>query len=289
MEYKLVKQIRDNEILRRSFIKLAEKVFDLSFESWHQNGFWADKYIPYVLAENGKKVVANVSVNIIDTVWENTSKRYIQLGTVMTDPEYRNRGFSYQLIREIISEWREKCDAVYLFANSNVLNFYPKFGFVKVAEYQYSLPFSAMKREFRKLEMSNSEDNFILKKYYERSNPFSAFPMNNNYGLLMFYCSSFMKEDIYYSKKYDTVCIAIKNEDILTCFDIFGSDNYSMEEIIFSIGFEDVKQVVLGFTPKECKNYCRTKTENDDTLFVLNSKENLFINNKLMFPLLSHA
>ncbi len=47
-----------------------------------------------------------------------------------------------------------------------------------------------MKREFRKLEMSNSEDNFILKKYYERSNPFSAFPMNNNYGLLMFYCSS---------------------------------------------------------------------------------------------------
>ena len=136
MEYKLVKQIRDNEILRRSFIKLAEKVFDLSFENWHQNGFWTDKYIQYVLAENGKKVVANVSVNIIDTVWENKSKRYIQLGTVMTDPEYRNRGFSSQLIRAIISEWREKCDAVYLFANSDVLNFYPKFGFVKAAEYQ---------------------------------------------------------------------------------------------------------------------------------------------------------
>ncbi|WP_373076637.1 GNAT family N-acetyltransferase [Fusobacterium varium] len=289
MKYKLVKQIRDIKVLRRSFIKLAEEVFDLSFENWYQNGFWTDKYIPYVLIENGRKVVANVSVNIIDTVWENTSKCYIQLGTVMTDPEYRNRGFSSQLIREIISEWREKCDAIYLFANSKVLNFYPKFGFIKAAEYQYSLPFSAMKREFRKLEMSNSEDNFILKKYYERSNPFSAFPMNNNYELLMFYCSSFMKEHIYYSKKYDTVCIAIKNEDILTCFDIFGSDNYSMEEIIFSIGFEGVKQVVLGFTPKECKNYCGTKIKNDDTLFVLNSKENLFINNKLMFPLLSHA
>lgn len=289
MEYELVKQIRDNDILRQSFIKLAEKTFGLSFQNWYKNGFWTEKYIPYVIVENREKVVANVSVNIIDTVWENTSKHYIQLGTVMTDPEYRNRGFSSQLIKVILSEWEDKCDAVYLFANSSVLNFYPKFGFVKATEYQYNFPFSAMKGEFRKLEMNNTEDNFILKKYYERSNPFSVFPMDNNYGLLMFYCNSFMKEHIYYSKKYDAVCIAIKNEDILTCFDIFGSDNYSMEEIIFSIGFEDIKQVVLGFTPKEYRNYCGTKIENDDTLFVLNSKENLFINNKLMFPLLSHA
>ena len=39
MEYKLVKQIRANDILRQSFIKLAEKTFGLSFQNWYENGF----------------------------------------------------------------------------------------------------------------------------------------------------------------------------------------------------------------------------------------------------------
>ncbi|WP_130892174.1 GNAT family N-acetyltransferase [Fusobacterium ulcerans] len=289
MEYKLVKQIRANDILRQSFIKLAEKTFGLSFQNWYENGFWTEKYIPYTIVKDGKKVVANVSVNIIDTEWENMSKRYIQLGTIMTDPEYRNRGFSSQLIKVILSEWEDKCDAVYLFANSTVLDFYPKFGFVKAVEYQCKMPFYEMKGDFRKLNISVEKDNEILKKCYRKSNPFSILPMKNNYGLLMFYCSSFMKDSIYYSKKYDIVCIAEKEENTLICFDIFGNNICSMEEVIFSIPLKNIKEVTLGFTPKNREKYFSSQIINEDTLFVLKGKENIFKNNKIMFPLLSHA
>lgn len=289
MEYKLVKQIRDNDILHQSFIKLAEKTFGLSFQNWYKNGFWTEKYIPYAIVEDEKKVVANVSVNIIDTKWENMSKCYIQLGTVMTDPEYRNIGFSSQLIKAILLEWTEKCDAVYLFANSTVLDFYPKFGFVKAVEYQYKMPFCEMKGDFRKLDISIEKDNEILKKCYRKSNPFSILPMENNYGLLMFYCGSFMKDSIYYSEKYDIVCIAEKEENTLICFDIFGNNICSMEEVIFSIPLKNIKEVILGFTPKNREKYFNSQIINEDTLFVLKGKENIFKNNKVMFPLLSHA
>ncbi len=50
MNYQLVKQVRENNPLRKSFIDLAVKTFDLSFEEWYQQGYWTDAYIPYALS-----------------------------------------------------------------------------------------------------------------------------------------------------------------------------------------------------------------------------------------------
>lgn len=36
MKYKLVKQVKDNDALRNSFIDLAIKTFDLSFKDWYK-------------------------------------------------------------------------------------------------------------------------------------------------------------------------------------------------------------------------------------------------------------
>ena len=65
MNYQLVKQVRENNILRKSFIDLAVKTFDLSFEEWYQQGYWTDAYIPYAFVERNK-IIANASANIID-------------------------------------------------------------------------------------------------------------------------------------------------------------------------------------------------------------------------------
>ncbi|MFH7114998.1 GNAT family N-acetyltransferase, partial [Klebsiella pneumoniae] len=51
MNYQLVKQVRENNPLRKSFIDLAVKTFDLSFEEWYQQGYWTDAYIPYAFVE----------------------------------------------------------------------------------------------------------------------------------------------------------------------------------------------------------------------------------------------
>lgn len=82
--------------------------------------------------------MANVSVNIMDFVILGEEKRYVQIGTVMTDENYRNQGLSRTLIKKILKEWENKCQGIYLYANNSVLNFYPKFGFSVCSEYQYS-------------------------------------------------------------------------------------------------------------------------------------------------------
>ncbi len=124
MNYQLVKQVRENSPLRKSFIDLAVKTFDLSFEEWYQQGYWTDAYIPYAFVERNK-VIANASANIIDLRWQGEPRRYIQIGTVMTEPDHRNKGLAGQLIHHILQDWQQEADAFFLFANPTTVDFTP--------------------------------------------------------------------------------------------------------------------------------------------------------------------
>lgn len=288
MQLELIKQIKDHKPLRESFDELAVKVFDLSFEEWRKNGYWTERYIPYVFIENGR-VVANASANRMELTWKGERRSYIQIGTVMTEPKYRNRGLQRRLIGEIIADWKDRCDGIYLFANETALNFYPKLDFVPAKEYQYRIPITARKSDFVKLDMDRKEHRETLKRCYEKSNPWSAFSMEENFELLMFCCGWGMKDCVYYSASLDNICIAREQEGELVCLDIFGEPKGSVEEVISSAASSKAKTAVLGFTPKNAAGYSCEQADSGVSLFLLEGKENLFKANKIMFPILSHA
>lgn len=51
-----------------------------------------------------------------------------------------------------------------------------------------------------------------------------------------------------------------------------------------------IRTVVFGFTPKTNVTFnSQILNEEDTTLFVLKGKDNLFVNNQMMFPILSRA
>lgn len=138
--------------------------------------------------------------------------------------------------------------------------------------------------------MSNEKDIQLLLEKYEKANPFSALPMLNNEGVLMFYCLQPMKDMVYFLKEYDAVVIKQQNGDELLCFEIFCDKNYSMDEIVAAISTEETKTVRFGFLPKETENgKMEILEEEDTTLFLLASKENIFTDNHVMLPLLSHS
>lgn len=289
MNREIITGIRDREILRRSFNELAEKTFGLSFEEWYQAGYWTDAYSPHVITD-GERVIANVSVNRIDVCWRGKPRRYIQLGTVMTDSEYRGKGLSRRLLEQVLEEWRENCDGIYLFANDSVLDFYPKFGFQKATEYQCRKQVVPKSGEIRKLDMESEADRKLLKEHYELSNPFSDFAFVNNYGLLMFYCSAFLKDCVYYLPAFDAVVIAEREEDSFLCYDIYCSAGQSMDKILETAADGTDGKVLFGFSPKDTEGCTIAPLkEEDTTLFVLEGKESPFEEGRLIFPLLSHA
>ncbi|MEN8077395.1 GNAT family N-acetyltransferase [Clostridioides difficile] len=290
-EYTFVKDYRDNESLREELNSLTDKTYGFNFKEWYESGYWGDGYIPYSLLD-GEKLVANASVSIMKMNVLGKKKNYIQIGTVMTADKYRNKGLSRYLIEKIICEYKEKCDYIYLFANDTVLDFYPKFGFEKVNEYRYSI--SRVKKDTNiianKLNIHNYEDKQLLESIIENSIVNSKLYVEENKNLIMFYCLGFLKECIYYIKEYNVIAICEYEDDTLNINDIFCNRKFDLEKVINVLIDDKTKRVNLGFTPIDIDGYRKNMLDDkNDTLFVLKDKENIFKNNYLMFPILSHA
>lgn len=287
MTYQLVKQVRDNDILRQSFFDLTVETFGLSFEQWYEDGFWSDNYIPYCLVSD-QKVIANVSVNLMKIIFAGEKRSYIQIGTVMTAKEFRHQGLSQRLIETVLKDYQDVA-AIYLFANDMVLDFYPKFGFQVAHEFQTSVPVEPVTSDFHKLSMDKVENRQLLKRLYQSSNPFSKLSVTDNYELLMFYCGNFMKDCVYYSANRDLIVVAIQNETNLECLDVFGETEITLSEVLNEVASSTTDTAHLGFTPPKTASMSLKEINSDEQLFVYSNKENIFVNNQLMFPLLSHT
>ncbi len=282
-------QVRDCPPIRESFFELANRVFGLSFRDWYEQGFWSENYLPHTLTDGGR-AVANLSVNRMQFLWQGCPRQYIQLGTVMTDPEYRGQGLARRLMETVLREWESRCDALYLFANDSVLNFYPKFGFIPVKEAFCSLPLSPQPCGRRRLDMKKETDRALLRACYRQGNPHSAFPFTDNFELLMFYCAFDLRENVFFLPQQNAAVILEQEGETLHCLDIYGGSGFRLQEILNAAAGPSARLAHLGFTPIETASAAfSTRKEEDETLFLLAGKENLFSCRSLMFPLLSHA
>lgn len=282
---------KDNDVLRSSFNALTRKTYGFDFEEWYQNGYWQERYIPYSLFD-GVKTVSNASVNVIDFIYLGDKRRFIQIGTVMTDIEYRNQGLNRFLMEKVLEDWKGNCDLIYLFANDSVLDFYPKFGFEPAAEYQHSKDLSVVNPTSKaiKLDMSDNNNRVLLYNAISESVPFSQLAMKDNTSLVMFYCTSIMKESIYYIEDLETIVIADFAENTLYLNDVFCKYEVPLDAIISALANNEITKVIVGFTPIDTTLYeVFLLKEEDTTLFILDDKFKIFTNRKVMFPVLSHA
>lgn len=278
-----------NDKYRASFNSLTEKTFGFHFEQWYQNGYWKNQYLPYSLMD-GEEVVSNVSVNVMSFDVYGKTKHFIQLGTVMTDVAFRNQGLLRILLERVIADWQFKCDFIYLFANDSVLNFYPKFGFTKLDQYEFTKNISK-KNKGRCAKKLNMTDECHKKLVYDKANTSvsnAKISMIGNAELIMFYCTSYMKDSVYYIQEYDTVVIANYHNDALELLGVFNTNEIPLDTVIEYMTQENTKSVKLSFTPKEIDSYKVSPLE-EDTLFVLGDTTILHPNKPFMFPTLSHT
>lgn len=284
----ILKGYRHDAALRASFNALAEKTFGLNFEGWYQNGFWGDNYSPYSVFMDGK-IVANVSVNKTDMAVDGKRRRLYQLGTVMTDPDYRNRGY-IRAIMEVVERDIADGDGVYLFANDSVLDFYPKFGFVRGTEHVCEKDVCQTGESIMECVVMDNPDAWArLRMAMEKSVVQSACQMMDNPELIFFYVSQFMQENVYYCAALDAWAIAEIEDGTLTLHHVFCPRKVSLDDVIAAFGGA-VRRVVLGFTPLDTTGFTsRILCEEDSTFFVRGEGFADFDMRRLRIPSLSHA
>ncbi|KOO51790.1 GNAT family N-acetyltransferase [Viridibacillus arvi] len=293
--YKLISNYQDDNELRNRFNLLTQQIYNFDFEKWYNSGFWKENCILYSLLDNDK-MVSHITVSVIDFIVLGKKKRFVQFGTVMTDEQYRNQGLSRVLMETVLEEWKDKCDMFYLFANDSVLDFYPKFGFVPVDEYQASTKIPKIESPYsiRKMDIDNVSDLNLLYETAKNAEAQFALSMHDNAGLVMFYCNYFelfsFKENLFYIQDLHAIAVADYEEDTLILYDILAKEKIEIKDVLNAMATEQTKSAILKFMPIDSENYEVTLfKEEDSTLMVMGDKEELFKNNKLMFPMLSHT
>lgn len=290
--FKLITDYKNNDKYRLSFNKLATSTFGIDFEPWFQKGFWNENYIPYSYVD-GDKVIANISINKLDIIWKGQKKKAIQIGTVMTHPDYRKRGLASSLMKIVLDENEKNVDFIYLFGGDNALNLYLKFGFKPKVESTFSMALNINKDsdiKLRKLDFSNEDDlNLIRKIASERTYISEKLGLKNDEHLILFYCLYVFSDNIYYLEEDNTIIIFSIDGDELNLYDILSKKNIDLESIVSKIASSKVRKVNFNFTPElnSKKLHIEELQENDCTLLV----KSLLVEteDKFLFPETSHA
>ncbi len=216
----------------------------------------------------------------------------LQVGTVMTHPEYRHQGLSKKLIDHIIDKYEDNCDFIYLFANETVLDFYPKFGFTRVPESNYFLNVNDLtekpKKDIRKLDTENTNDFSLVKLYSKERMPVSSvLSVKNNEHLLMFYFLLAFPDSIYFLEEEETIVLFEEENEVLHLFDVISRKKVDLESILNSIIFTDTEKIIFHYIP-EHENIESTLIQDEDNVLFVRSNTP-FGAKQLLFPLTSHS
>ncbi|MED4886490.1 GNAT family N-acetyltransferase [Lysinibacillus fusiformis] len=291
-KYELVSDYRHDDRLKESFNDLAIETFGLDFRDWYNKGYWNDQYIPYSFVQEGK-VIANASVYKMSIRINGEQLKGIQIGTVMTDVNYRHQGLAKQLMLHIMNEYEGACDFMYLFANETVLDFYPKFGFTRIHESEFSLDLTAkpIQRQQTSIQQLTIEQDLALLEDYAKNRYIhsSMIAVEQNESLLMFYFTLVFPHAIYYLEDLETIVFMEEEEGVLNIFDIISLQSIDIEKLLAKIVKDTTQKVVFYFTPEFTLNgmTATIQPNDDDALFVLSRKT--ILQGNFMFPLTSHC
>lgn len=129
----------------------------------------------------------------------------------------------------------------------------------------------------------------LLKDAMGRSIFRGRFDMVDNPGLILFYVTKFLQENVYFHRPTDTWVIAQEENGRLLIHNIFSGTLTETGQVLNLFG-SAAREVVFGFTPPETEGYTVAEHHEEDcTLFIKGDLLKLIAGQKLRIPSLSHA
>jgi len=291
-KFELIYDYKDYDDLRKSFNELSKEIFGIDFELFYKSGAWNDRYVCYSYVYKGK-VVSNVSINKLDMIINNKKVKALQIGTVMTHPNFRGDGLAGKLTRYVLEKYEGLYQIIYLFANKSVLNFYPKYGFKSLKQSQFTWDIDIEingNDNIKKLDVKNDKDLELIKRLaIERRALSTVLSVENAQHLLLFYFLYVFTESIYYIEELETIVIYEKGKGVIDIYDIVSPEAVDFERIVSIIATRNESKVIFHFTPtfKEIEIEKIPYDDSDDMLFVKSKK--IYIPENIFQPITAHA
>lgn len=294
----LIKHFMADDAARSALNALTRATFGFSFESWYAAGWWAGDYLPYAFEEDGR-LLSNVSVNRMRFLLDGQERRFIQLGTVMTDPAYRHQGLASRLMRIAIDDFAGRCDGFYLFGDLGALGFYDQLGFSRICETRYTLRASAREallcspaREggFAPVDPADAALKARYVDLVRSGAPYAALEQLSRLSLTMFYTASMKR--VLYAPALDCFAVLERDGGDLCLQSVACARRLPLETVLAYLP-PFTGTLTLGFAPcggDEALFDAQPFDGGEDyRLFILGDALREIETRRLCFPVLSHA
>ncbi|MED3645804.1 GNAT family N-acetyltransferase [Halalkalibacterium halodurans] len=264
--YQFIKDYKAHDPYRKSFIQLAKRIFNIDFAPWYEQGFWSDNYICYSYVDK-HEVIANVSVNKMELIINGAKQKAIQIGTVMTAPEYRRQGLAKQLLQKALDDYDSAYDLYFLAANQEAIPLYETCGFQLIEENCYEIDmagYTLLDKPLRRADVSPEAMVEVKKGSCPLSTVLSA---QGDEHILMFYYTAGFRYFIYQVNKVVHVMFQLEG-DVLHLYDIFSPAKVNVEQLVEQITPRATQTVVCHFTPDHSVKQLTAKIDSTSSWMV---------------------
>lgn len=260
--------------LASSFFAVQKMVYPhLNLEWANGQNLLRPKVTPFGVFDEKGNAVSILNASHMKMQIHGEKFRTIQIGTVATLPEYRGKGLAGKLQRHVQDKFSQLVDFTFLFANSSVLDFYPKYGFqgLQQTSFQYR-PKNTERMSFSQLELDKVGINFLKHLLANRVSISNTIDVCDSEWLAEFYCQKFFSNDLWVDDNRETILVCSIDGNIMELHDIITT---KLDEDFFQkFSWNGINEVQLGFTPDRFKGNFESK--------ILPDKEKIFICGK--FP-----
>lgn len=188
---------------------------------WAYNaGYLNGTTIPFGLF-NGDRAISILAAKKQTLVINNESIHVAQMGAVATAPSLQGRGYSREVMQFALDHISNM--PVFLYANDEVVDYYPKFGFrlTKESVYDIDLKPTGKQHSFRRLDLTRPDDTAQLDHALDnRVSVSRSFYIADYTGLAKWYCRILYQDKLWYEKESETLLIADMDQSVLRIYDL---------------------------------------------------------------------
>lgn len=236
--------------LQEAFLRYVARVFPgVDFRRWRALGGWTKDYVAHAAVEEGE-VVANVSAMAMRLVVAGREVPGVQLGAVGCVPERRGRGLVRGLMERALGDGQP--DLQMLFANEDVLAFYPRFGFRPVEEWVFALD--------RSIEPNRPAPRVSLVDPGQRAGWLEACARSiclserfgaRGYGpVALWHACNFFPEGVRALVEHEAYVVVRQEREVLEVLDVAAGRPFDLEGVLPRLIDRPVSHVRFGFSPE---------------------------------------
>jgi len=254
-----------------AFLRYIPRVFPrLDFRPWYLRGGWTSTYEAHALAR-ADEIVANVSVMRMRLLMGGREVRGAQLGAVGCIPEMRGHGLMRPLLEQVMAQLEPEADLLLLYANEEVLDFYPRFGFRRVRETEFELnqALDPSRTPAPRLDLDDpSQRAAWLTACAKSLPPTERFGMRDYGSVALWHACAFYPRDVHVLSEGKTYAVAVQRGDTLHLLDLAAPHRFDLIPVLPRLIREPIARIRFGFCPELWCPMARVVEPSDEALFI---------------------